>query len=54
MKGLIIALALALAGISNTVIATVIGVTAVAACEGSCGHHQLLDADQLSLASQYP
>lgn len=53
MKGLIIALALALAGIS-TVITTVIGVTAVAACEGSCGHHQLLDADQLSLTSQYP
>lgn len=54
MKGLIIVLALALAGISSTVIAAVIGVPTVAACEGSCGHHRLLDADQLGLAEQYP
>ena len=54
MKGLIVILALALAGISNTVIAAVIGVPTVAACEGSCGHHQLLDANQLGLASHYP
>jgi hypothetical protein len=54
MKGLIIVLALALAGISSTVIAAVIGVPTVAACEGSCRHHQLLDVDQLGVASQYP
>jgi hypothetical protein len=54
MKGLIIVLALAVAGVSSTVIAAVIGVPTVAACEGSCGHHKPPDADQLGLASQYP
>jgi hypothetical protein len=55
MKRLIIVLVLAFAGISATIVSAVVGVPAVAACEGSCGQHQgLLDADQLGLASQYP